>query len=65
MNMELLGQAMAVLIGIITGRIVYYIHYNGIMRGEPRFDIGLKIVFAICVGLMAVISMNFLLGRTL
>ena len=63
--MELFGQFAAIILGIITGRIVYYIHYNGIMRGEPRFDIGLKIVFAVCVGLMAVISMNFLLGRTL
>lgn len=65
MNIELFEQTMSVLFGIITGRIIYYIHYNGIMRGEPRFDIGLKIVFAVCVGLMAVISMNFLLGRTL
>lgn len=65
MNMELLEQAMAVLFGIITGRICYYIHYNGIRNGEPKFDTGLKIVFTICVGLMAVISMNFLLGRTL
>lgn len=63
--MELFEHVMAVLIGIITGRTIYYIHYNGIMRGEPRFDIGLKIIFAIYVGLMAVISMVFLLGRTL
>lgn len=63
--MQIIGQAMAVLIGIITGRIINYVHYNGIMRGEPRFDIGLKIVFVVCVGLMAVISTNFLLGQTL
>ncbi len=65
MNMELLEQAMAVLFGMITGRVCYYLYYNGIRNSEPRFDIGLKIFFAVCVGLMAVISMNFLLGRTL
>lgn len=63
--MELFGQFAAIILGVITGRIVYYIHYNGVRNGEPKFDIGLKIVFAICVSTMAVISMDFLLGRTL
>lgn len=65
MNMALFEQVMAVLFGMITGRICYYLYYNGIRNSEPRFDIGLKIVFAVCVNLMAVVSMNFLLGRTL
>lgn len=63
--MEIIGQAIAILIGVITGRICYYLHYNGVRNREPKFDIGLKIVFVICVSCMAVISMNFMLGRTI